>query len=77
MIKFELEQSEEALSSHSGLGLVGAALYRMKLHKQIDNVRLPGAKDDPIIPHSDVLKSYIGLLCQGKSQYEAIELFRE
>jgi len=77
MIKFELEQSEEALSSHSGLGLVGAALHRMQIHKQIDNVRLPGAKDDPIIPHSDVLKSYIGLLCQGKSQYEAIELFRD
>lgn len=77
MIKFELEQSEEALTSHSGLGLVGAALHRMQIHKQVDNVRLPGAKDDPIIPHSDVLKSYIGLLCQGKSQYEAIEVFRD
>lgn len=48
----------------------------MQFCERIDDIRLPRAKAEPAIPHSDVLKSYIGLLCQGKSDYEAIEPFR-
>lgn len=76
MVRFEISQSQEELTSHSGLALVGAALRRTQFCERIDDVRVPGAKAAPSIAHSDVLKSYIGLLCQGKSDYEAIEPFR-
>jgi hypothetical protein len=76
LVKFEISQSQEELTSHSGLALVGVALQRMRFCERIDDVRLPKAKAEPTIAHSDVLKSYIGLLCQGKSDYEAIEPFR-
>jgi len=76
LVKFEISQSEEELTSLSGLALVGAALRRMRFCERSDDVGLPRAKAEPTIVHSDVLKSYIGLLCQGKSDYEAIEPFR-
>jgi len=76
MIEFELSQSQEELTSHSGLTLVGYGLYRMKNWNRIDGIHLPNAKTEPLIPHSDVLKSYVGLLCTGKSDYEAIEDYR-
>jgi len=76
LVKFELSQSQEDLTSHSGLALVGAALRRMQSCEGINDVRLPRAKAEPAIAHSDVLKCYVGLLCLGKSDYEAIEPFR-
>jgi len=48
----------------------------MQFCQRIDDIRLSSAKAEPTIAHSDVLKSYSGLLCQGKSAYEAIEPFR-
>jgi hypothetical protein len=32
---------------------------------------------NPAISHSSVLKSYIGLLCQGKNDYDHIEAYRD
>ena len=70
MRRFIIEQSnEEIYSVHSGLALVGLCLNRFtSLESQIDKAlgRCRG------ISHADVLKSYVGLLCIGKSDYEAI-----
>lgn len=76
MITFELSQSQENLTTHSGLSLVGMALRPTQLDKHINQFRLPAIKDTPDISHSDVIRSYVGLLCQGKHAFEAIEDFR-
>ena len=76
MIAFELSQSQENLTTHSGLALVGMALRPTQLDKKVNQFRLPAIKDTPDISHSDVIRSYVGLLCQGKHAYEAIEDFR-
>lgn len=76
MTIFELSQSQENLTTHSGLALVGMALKPTQLDKKINQFRLPAIKDTPDISHSDVIRSYIGLLCQGKHAFEAIEDFR-
>lgn len=74
MKRFILEQSEqEFYTSHSGLALVGACLNRL--------VDLDGElkRAMPLrhgISHGDIAKSYLGLLCQGKSDFEAIDQFR-
>lgn len=47
----------------------------MQFCERTDDIKLPRAKAQPTIPHSDVLKSYTRLLCLGKSDYEAIEPF--
>ncbi len=74
MRRFIIEQSDADFVSHSGLALVGLALNRHSgLAKTIDG-------EVPLrhgIAHSDVLRSYIGLLCLGKSDFEAVENVRD
>lgn len=76
MTYFELSQSQENLTSHSGLALFGAAFEQTQLDQRVNQFKLAGAKREPDISHSDILKSYIGLLGLGQSDYEQIEPFR-
>lgn len=74
MRRFIIEQSDADFTSHSGLALVGMALNR--------HSGLPKALDRKVslrhgIAHSDVLRSYIGLLSLGKSDFEAVENVRD
>lgn len=75
MKRFIIEQSDRELyTSHSGLALVGAALNRFvdlgRSLKQAQPLRHG-------ISHGDIARSYLGLLCQGKSDFDAIATFRE
>ena len=70
MKRFIIEQSDsEIYTSYSGLALVGLCLNKFTnldkhLNKEVGRCRG--------ISHADVLRSYVGLLCIGKSDYEAI-----
>jgi hypothetical protein len=72
--RFELEQSkQEFYTSTSGLALVRVALNRFtSLASRVDK-----AAPKRGIPTSDVVRSYLGLLCQGKSDFAAIQPFFE
>jgi hypothetical protein len=72
--KFILEQSGGPLTSLAGLALVGQALHRFAQLPQLVDPSLPVRSG---IPNSDVLMSMVGLICQGKSDFEAIERFRQ
>jgi len=75
-ISFEIKQDENGLTSHSGLALIGQLLHSTQLEERVDSVSVPN-HPRPIIPHSDVVKATVGLLCLGKPDFEAIEEFRE
>ena len=68
--RFEIEQSkQEFYTSTSGLALVGVALNRFTtLASRVDK-----AAPKRGIATSDVVRSYLGLLCQGKSDFAAIQ----
>jgi hypothetical protein len=71
---FIIEQSDADFTSHSGLALVGMALDRHSgLAKRVDQ-QVPLRHG---IAHSDVLRTYIGLLSLGKSDFEAVENVRD
>ena len=72
---FEFNESDEHLSSHSGLALIGALLERTKLKDRISEKELTGCRE-PKISHHDIVYSMIGLLCIGKPNYDAIEVFQ-
>ncbi len=73
--RFIIEQSEADLISHAGLGLIGMALNeRTDLDAEAKAVA-PARSD--AMPHADLLKSYVGLLCLGKSDFEAVNGVRE
>lgn len=68
---FEVRFSNERLITASGLSLAGLVLKRTQLAKRLNEIKL---KDNaaPIISNSDIAFAYIGLLCQGKNDFEAI-----
>ena len=67
MKRFILEQSDnEFYTSHSGLALAGLCINRYS-----DLSRVVGRKLDMntnLISHSDLLRSYLGLLCLGQER---------
>jgi hypothetical protein len=73
-MKFHIVGTQEVLISHSGLVLAGALLQATQLKRRLDRVKLDGG-GSPEIPHGDNVLSMIGLLCQGKSDFEAINAF--
>lgn len=75
-MKFIIEQSEEHITTHSGLSLVGLLVSKTSLKERLNQTRLPGVSA-PEIPHGDVAVAYLGLLCQGKSDFDCIEPFRK
>ncbi len=75
MRRFIIEQSEADLISHAGLGLIGMALNEQTDLAAHAKAAAPARSD--AIPHGDILKSYAGLLCLGKSDFEAVNAMRE
>ena len=75
MQHFIIEQSEANLTSSSGLALVGMAINKHTNLPRSLKKQVPLRKQG--IPHADVLRSYIGLICTGKSDFEAIGNLRE
>jgi len=75
-MRYLLEQSDETLTTHSGLALVGLLLSKTELEKKLSRKPLPD-RTAPTISHFDIIASYIGLLCQGKSDFDHIVPFRQ
>ena len=74
MKRFVLEQSNtEFYTSHSGLSLVGLCLNRFTTLCKSLRTAVPLRHG---IAHSDVIKSYLGQLCLGKSDFDAVENVR-
>jgi hypothetical protein len=75
-MRFVIEESDEIITAHSGLALIGALLEKTNLTKRLNHSHVPGNLT-PDISHKDVAFSYLGLLCHGKSDFDHIEPFRE
>ncbi len=73
MPRFEVKQSAKLnLTSYSGLALIGQCCQAAQVEAVIDP-RLPVSQG---MRTSDLVKSVVGLLSLGKSDFEAIEPFR-
>ena len=73
MRPFIVKQLNYDLTPVAGLALVGQHLNRLApVFKQVDRA-LPVRNG---VANSDILRSYVGLLAQGKSDFDAIENFR-
>lgn len=75
-MRFIIEESDEILTTHSGLALVGLLLEKTALSTRLDALSVPTRAFTDIANH-DVAYSYLGLLCQGKSDFDHIEPFRD
>lgn len=69
MTDFILKQLPYDLSGQAGLALIGKYLKRININALVD----PAFPVRAGIANSDILKSYLGLLCLGKNDFDAIE----
>ena len=75
-VDFVITQTDESLTTHSGLALVGRMLGRSGLAERMDAIPLQG-RPRPEISHGDVVSAMVGLLTLGKPDFAAIETFRD
>lgn len=73
MTDFIIKKLPCELTSNAGLALVGQYFKRLGINQRIDPKFPLSGKG---IANSDILKSYLGLLVQGKNDFDAIEAFR-
>ena len=73
MTDFIIKKLPYDLTSNAGLALVGQYFKRLGINQRIDPKFAISGKG---ISNSDILKSYLGLLVQGKNDFDAIEVFR-
>jgi hypothetical protein len=69
MTDFVIKQLPYDLSNQAGLALIGKYLKRININALVD----PAFSVRSGIANSDILKSYLGLLCLGKNDFDAIE----
>lgn len=75
-MQFTLRQTKELLTSQSGLALIGALLNKAEYLHFINQLAMPTDRGHNLL-NSDIALSMIGLLCQGKSDFDAIEPYRK
>ena len=75
MVDFHIKRLPYNLTAHAGLSLIGQYLKRFAQINQVIDPKFP-VKGAGGIPTSSLIKAYIGLLCTGKSDFDAIESLR-
>lgn len=65
---FILKELPCDLSNQDGLALIGKYLKRINLSRLVD----PAFPVRSGVANSDILKDYLGLLCIGKNDFDAI-----
>jgi hypothetical protein len=75
--KIELVFTNERLITPSGLSIVGGLLGKSEFVSYANRIPVEKKRSEPQIKNGDILLSYIGLLCQGKTDFEAVEEMRD
>ena len=75
MKRIVVELSNERLITPSGLALVGGALGKSDLVKRSNRMTVDKKRSQPQIKNGDILLTYIGLLCQGKTSFDSVREF--
>ena len=76
-MKAKIVATKEIISTHGGNLLIGGLLARTTLSERLNilsNGVIPTAGG---ISTGDVVRSYVGLLCQAQPEFEAVEQFRK
>ena len=76
LLKIHFTTTKEILTPLAGLAGVGQLLALTKLKQRLNQTRVE-ENVHPAISHGDVVFAYLGLLCQGKSDFDQIEALRE
>ena len=73
MRTFLLEQSNKEITSHAGISLIGACINKFTSLTRAIDAALPKRHGTPT---SDMVKTFLGLMSQGKNDFESINNVR-
>jgi len=76
VVKFEIRRLPYDLTAHGGLPLVGQHLKRHALVDQVIDPLYPIQGNKGGLSTGSIVRSYLGLLCTAKSDFDAIENWR-
>ena len=72
--RFDIEFTNERIISPSGLAIIGGMLAKSDLVKRLNRIPVDEQKrSQPQIKNGDIALTYIGLLVQGKTQFDAVK----
>lgn len=69
--------SNERLVTPSGLAIIGAMLGKSDFVKWCNRILVDKKRSEPQIKDGDILLTFIGLLCQGKPQFDAVNEMKD
>jgi len=75
-MKFKIEQGRREINGVGGLALVGGVLNRLNTLRKLNDMVF-GVTKRGWISHLSIVKSLVGLVSQGRSDYADIEVFRD
>jgi len=75
-MKFKVVLSEDNIITPGGLATAGALMNKTSLYRQLDAIP-SGPRGEARIRNSDVVGAMVGINCQGKSSYAAVNEFTE
>ncbi len=70
-MNYKIERSREEINSTGGISLVGQLMRKTKLFASLNSVVMGKVKFGQI-SHSSILRSMVGLFCEGRSEYADI-----
>ena len=75
--RFKVVFSNERILSPSGIGIVGGMLAKSDFVKRCNRIPVDKKRSEPQIKNGDILLTYIGLLCQAKTPFEAVNEMKD
>ena len=72
MKNIRIEFTNERIIPSGGLAVVGAILGKSNFVKRLNRMDVSQKRSQRQIKNGDVLLTYIGMLCMGKPQFDAV-----
>lgn len=73
MKKISISYSDERLITPSGLTIVGNMLDKINFAERVNLLTATKKRSQPRIRTGDIFLTYIGMLCQGKTEFDAVK----
>ena len=75
--RFKVVFTNERIITPSGLGIIGGMLGKSEFVKRCNRIPVDKKRSEPQIKNGAILLTYIGLLCRGKPQFDAVNEMKD
>jgi hypothetical protein len=75
MKKYKIQRTNEIFVPYGGLAMAGLMIHKTALPLRASTLKVPASRVK--ISNADVLSAYIGLLCQGRNDFDHMDIFRD